>query len=94
MPITEQLVWEKYSGLMKTSKHNFSFLSLLMSAKGYHSQKNLKKVSCAMVFGNGVMQKCGLLITLQHLKLKVVKLTQTKLSPIWNDVLGSSWWYH
>jgi hypothetical protein len=54
MPITEQSVWEKYSGLMKTSKHNFSFLSLLMSAKGYHSQKNLKKVSCAMVFGNGV----------------------------------------
>ncbi len=39
------------------------------------------------------MQKCGLLITLHQLKLKVVELTQSRPIPFWNGVLKNNWWY-
>ncbi len=39
------------------------------------------------------MQKYGLFITLQHLKLKVANLTQTRPMPIQSGMLRSSWWY-
>jgi hypothetical protein len=32
------------------------------------------------------MQIVGLSITLQQLKLKIIKITQTKPTPFWNDV--------
>jgi hypothetical protein len=34
--------------------------------------------------------KCGLLITLQQLKLKVVELTQTRPTPFWSGVPKNS----
>jgi hypothetical protein len=39
------------------------------------------------------MQKCGLLIILHQLKLKVVELTQSRPTPFWNGVLKNNWWY-
>jgi hypothetical protein len=38
------------------------------------------------------MQECGLSVTLQQLKLKVAKITQTRPTPFRNGVLGDSWW--
>jgi hypothetical protein len=38
------------------------------------------------------MQECGLSISLQQLKMKVTKLTQTKDTPFQNEILGNSWW--
>jgi len=38
------------------------------------------------------MRKCGLLISLNQLKLKVAKMTQTKVTPFWNGILGKTWW--
>ncbi len=39
------------------------------------------------------MQKVGFFFTLQQLKLKVAEVTQTKLMPFQNGILGSVWWY-
>jgi hypothetical protein len=39
------------------------------------------------------MQECGLLITLHHIKMKVVELTQTKPIPFKNGIPRNSWWY-
>jgi hypothetical protein len=36
------------------------------------------------------MQNFGLLNTLQQLKLKVIKVTQTKPTPFYNNVLGKN----
>jgi hypothetical protein len=39
------------------------------------------------------MQKMGLSITLQQLKMKVTKVTQTRITPFKYGVPGSSWWF-
>jgi hypothetical protein len=36
------------------------------------------------------MQECGLSISLQQLKMKVVNLTQTRDTPLWDGILGNS----
>jgi len=38
------------------------------------------------------MQECGLSITLHQLKLKVIKLTQTRPTPFKNGIPRNSWW--
>ncbi len=38
------------------------------------------------------MQKCGFNVTLHQLKLKVAKITQTRLTPLKDGVLIDSWW--
>jgi hypothetical protein len=40
-----------------------------------------------------IMQEVGLPITLQQLKMKMLELTQTRLVPFNNGILGASWWY-
>jgi hypothetical protein len=40
-----------------------------------------------------VMDECGLSISVQQLKMKVVELTQTKVTPFQNGIPGNSWWY-
>jgi hypothetical protein len=41
------------------------------------------------------MQKVGLFVTLQQLKLKVanVEVTHTRPTPFQNNVLGINWWF-
>jgi hypothetical protein len=39
------------------------------------------------------MQECGFSITLQYLKMKVAKLTQTMPNPFKDGIIGNSWWY-
>jgi hypothetical protein len=39
------------------------------------------------------IQKVGLFITLQQLKMKVVKITQTTPNPFQNGFLGNTWWF-
>jgi hypothetical protein len=38
------------------------------------------------------IQECGLSITIQQLKLKVVKITQTRPTPFKDVVPRNSWW--
>jgi hypothetical protein len=38
------------------------------------------------------MQKVGLFINIQHLKMKVVEVTKTKPTPFQNGVLRYNWW--
>ncbi len=40
-----------------------------------------------------VMGECGLSISLQRLKMKVAELTQTRVTPFQNGILGNNWWY-
>jgi hypothetical protein len=39
------------------------------------------------------MQECGLFITLQQLKMKVAKVTQTRPTPFKNGMPIESWWH-
>jgi hypothetical protein len=39
------------------------------------------------------MQECRFSITLQYLKMKVAKLTQTIPNPFKIGIIGNSWWY-
>jgi hypothetical protein len=39
------------------------------------------------------MQMCGLSINLQQLKMKVAKLTQTRVTPFQDGIPGNSWWF-
>jgi len=39
-----------------------------------------------------IMRECGLLISFNQLKLKVAKITQTKVTPFRNGILGKTWW--
>jgi hypothetical protein len=47
----------------------------------------------AMVTWVSNMQKVGLSINIQHLKMKVVKISETKPTPFQNGVLRNSWWF-
>jgi hypothetical protein len=40
------------------------------------------------------MQECVFSITLQYLKMKVAKLTQTIPNPFKDEIIGNSWWYY
>ncbi len=39
------------------------------------------------------MQKCGLSLTLQQLKMKVGEFTQRRQIPFKHGVPGKTWWY-
>jgi len=39
------------------------------------------------------MQECGLSITLQQLKSKVINLPKTQITPFKDGILKNSWWY-
>ncbi len=38
------------------------------------------------------MRECSLLISLNQLKLKVVEMTQRKVTPFRDGILGKTWW--
>jgi hypothetical protein len=38
------------------------------------------------------MRECDLLISLNQLKLKVVEMTQTKVTPFQDVIIGKTWW--
>jgi hypothetical protein len=40
-----------------------------------------------------IMDGCGLSISLQQLKMKVVELTQTRVKPFQNGIPSNNWWY-
>jgi len=52
-----------------------------------------KKKDAIVIAWTLVMDECGLSISLQQLKMKVAKLTQTKVIPFQNGIPGNSWWY-
>jgi hypothetical protein len=52
-----------------------------------------EKKDAIMITWTLVMGECGLSISLQQLKMKVVELTQTKVTPFRNGIPSNNWWY-
>jgi hypothetical protein len=50
----------------------------------------IEKEDATMIKWTLDMQECGLSISLQQLKMKVVELTQTRDTPFQNGILGNS----
>jgi len=63
------------------------------SQKHKHVRVLINKEDATIITWILAMQKCGLLIILHQLKLKVVGLTQSRPTPFWNGVLKNNKWY-
>jgi hypothetical protein len=53
----------------------------------------ITKEDKVVVFWVLAMQDVGLSISVQQLKMKVAKFTQTKSTPFQGGILKTSWWY-
>jgi len=72
--------WKSLNG--RTKRRRIGFGGLLID------EKNVAIVKWVLT-----MQKMGLPITLQQLKLKMVEFTQTRPIPFHNGIPRVSWWY-
>jgi hypothetical protein len=66
--------------------------NILMNSLFYHL--NGKTKSMKMELGGVCIRKeCGLSISLQQLKMKVIKLIQARVTPLWDGMPCNSQWY-
>jgi hypothetical protein len=95
------VVEKKTTSLKKASKH-WNIPLTLVSDHLYRKKRSRKTklVSVLIAKGNQVvvfwvlaMQDVGLSISVQQLKMKVAKFTQTRLTPFQGRVLRTSLWY-
>ncbi len=52
-----------------------------------------KKRRCNDIAWALAMQKCGLSISLQQLKMKIIELKQTRVTPLWDGIPCNNQWY-
>jgi hypothetical protein len=57
-----------------------------MGPRGVH----IEVKDSTMIAWTVAMQECGLSISLQQLEMKVIKLTQLRVTPFWDGILGNS----
>jgi hypothetical protein len=53
----------------------------------------IEKEDSTMIAWTLIMQECGLSINLQQFKMKVVELTQTRVTPFRDGIPSKSWWF-